>query len=377
MQSPASPTLKDEAYAILEYLKEIEQPWVRALVYLFGSILLAKLISWIVARTVRVLASRTKSTVDDRIIDNLHGPTVKSVVLIGFYLACVELDPQDEARWARNSILTVGAWVWVRTCLSTAALVLQAMSKRQGKFLAVEPRTLPLFDNLVKVGLVLLAGYVVIDIWGWDPTAWLASAGVAGIAIGFAAKDTIANLFAGVFIIADSPYTVGDYIVLDSGYRGRVLHIGLRSTRILTRDDVHITIPNSVIGNAALVNETAGSPQYRLKVKVGVAYGSDLDTVRTALLEVAAQSKMILQVPEPRVRLRNFGDSALDYELQVWIRKPEHRGRTYDDLYTAIYKRFACDGIEIAFPQQDLYLRSVPGEWFPGASEAPGTDGSK
>jgi MscS family membrane protein len=354
------------------YLEHIEQPWARAVLYVLGSMLLARVISWLVTRTFRALAARTKSAVDDQIIDSLHGPIVRSVILLGLFLACLELDPRNEALWAHRGILTIGVWVWVRASLKSAALLLQAMSRRQGKFLTVEPRTLPLFDNVVKVGLVLLAGYVLFRIWGWDPSAWLASAGVAGIAIGFAAKDTIANLFAGVFIIADSPYTVGDFIVLDSGYRGRVLHIGLRSTRILTRDDVHITIPNSVIGNAALVNETAGSPQYRLKVKVGVAYGSDLDEVRSALLDVASKSTCILQVPEPRVRLRNFGDSALDFELQVWIRMPEMRGQTYDDLYTAIYKRFAVDGIEIAFPQQDLYLRSVPGEWFPGAGTAKG-----
>ncbi|MFT7487493.1 MAG: MscS family membrane protein [Candidatus Paceibacteria bacterium] len=229
---------------------------------------------------------------------------------------------------------------------------------------AIEPRTLPVFDNLAKVGFLAIAVYFVIEVWDLNAAGWLASAGVAGIALGFAAKDTLANLFAGVFIIADSPYQVGDYIVLDSGYRGKVLHIGLRSTRMLTRDDVHITIPNSVIGNAALVNETAGAPQYRLKVKVGVAYGSDVDQVRAALFKVAKESKFILQEPEPKVRLRSFGDFALDFELQVWIRNPEVRGRTYDELNTAIYKLFANEGIEIAFPQQDLHLRSIPEDWM-------------
>ena len=87
-------------------------------------------------------------------------------------------------------------------------------------------------------------------IWGINPTAWLASAGVIGIAVGFAAKDSLANLFSGIFIVADAPFKIGDYIVLDSGERGAVTHLGMRSTRLLTRDDVEITIPNAVIANA-------------------------------------------------------------------------------------------------------------------------------
>jgi MscS family membrane protein len=346
------------------YLDSIEQPWMRAALYVVGAVCLAKLVSWVVTRTIRALAGRTESTLDDSVIDSLHGPILKSVVLAGMYLACTELDPLDKALWAHQTILTVGVLVWLQACLRTGVLLLKAMSQLQSRFLAIEPRTLPVFDNLAKVGFLAIAVYFVIEVWDLNAAGWLASAGVAGIALGFAAKDTLANLFAGVFIIADSPYQVGDYIVLDSGYRGKVLHIGLRSTRMLTRDDVHITIPNSVIGNAALVNETAGAPQYRLKVKVGVAYGSDVDQVRAALFKVAKESKFILQEPEPKVRLRSFGDFALDFELQVWIRNPEVRGRTYDELNTAIYKLFANEGIEIAFPQQDLHLRSIPEDWM-------------
>ena len=91
-------------------------------------------------------------------------------------------------------------------------------------------------------------------------TAWLASAGVVGIAVGFAAKDTLANLFSGVFILADAPYKIGDYIVLDAtGMRGKVTQIGLRSTRLITRDDVEVTIPNSIMGNSQVINQSGGS----------------------------------------------------------------------------------------------------------------------
>jgi small-conductance mechanosensitive channel len=188
---------------------------------------------------------------------------------------------------------------------------------------------------------------------------------VAGIALGFAAKDTLANLFAGVFIIADGPYQVGDYVNLESGYRGRVQQIGLRSTRILTRDDVEITVPNSVIGNGAIVNESSGAPRYRVRLKVGVAYGTDIDRVREVLNDVSRKMDATMNEPAPRVRFRSFGGSSLDFELLTWIREPERRGRVLDALHCEVYKRFSDAGIEIAYPQQDLHVRTVPESWKP------------
>jgi len=351
-----------------------ERPIVLALAIIVGSFLAAQIVDWLVSRTVRVFAKRTKTDIDDRLIDALHGPVVKTVVLIGVWFACEELQGESaEVMWVHRTIMTLAILVWLFASLRICSLVLVALAGNRSRFKTVEERTLPLFDNLVKILLFGVSGYLLIEAWQLDATGWLASAGVAGIALGFAAKDTLANLFAGVFVIADGPYHVGDYIVLESGHRGRVLHIGLRSTRILTRDDVQITVPNSIIGNGAIVNETSGTPQYRLRVQVGVAYGSDVDHVRKVLMEVADAAEAPLRDPEPRVRFRRFGPSSLDYELLVWIREPELRGRTLDALNTAVYKSFEREGISIAFPQQDLHLRSVPEEW----ADAFGSENSK
>lgn len=103
---------------------------------------------------------------------------------------------------------------------------------------------------LMIIVVTALAVYFVFLAWQIDVTAWMASAGILGLAVSFAAKDTLANLFSGVFIVADAPYKLGDFIVLDSGERGEVTHIGIRSTRLLTRDDVEVTVPNSIMGNA-------------------------------------------------------------------------------------------------------------------------------
>ena len=192
-------------------------------------------------------------------------------------------------------------------------------------------------------------------------TAWLASAGIVGIAIGFAAKDTLANLFSGVFILADSPYKIGDYVVLDSGERGKVTHIGIRSTRLLTREDVEITIPNAVMGNTRISNQSGGPHEkYRLRVKVGVAYGSNIDQVKAILMDIAINEAEVCQEPEPRIRFRSFGNSSLDIEVLCWVENPEIRGRVLDALNTTIYKRFNSEGIEIPYSKHDIFIKEMP-----------------
>ena len=214
----------------------------------------------------------------------------------------------------------------------------------------------PQFDCLVVGGGL----YFLFLTWGINVGGLLMTGGIAGLAVGFAAKDTLANLFSGFFILADAPYQVGDFIVLDTGERGQVTNVGLRSTRLLTRDDIEITIPNAVIGNAKITNESGGRwEKERIRVKVGVAYGSDVDRVRQVLMEVAEGNPNIDDEPEPRVRFRRFGESGLDFELMGWIHEPVLRGRVLDALNTEVYKRFAAEGIEIPFPKRDVYLHQV------------------
>ena len=215
------------------------------------------------------------------------------------------------------------------------------MGKVKHHFEILEERTIPLFDIIFKLLLVGVSAYILFMLWGIDATAWLASAGVIGIAVGFAAKDSLANLFSGFFIVADAPYKIGDFIVLDTGERGQVTQVGMRSTRLLSRDDIEITIPNAVIANAKIINESGGPwEKERIRIKVGVAYGSDLDQVSEVLLEIAKSDEHIVNTPEPRVRLRAFGPSSVDFELLCWIDEPVLRGRLSHQVYMKVYKRF-------------------------------------
>jgi small-conductance mechanosensitive channel len=249
-------------------------------------------------------------------------------------------------------------------------LFLGSLSRLRNRYQFVQDRTLPLLNMVTNLVLIAAGSYILLAIWKIDATAWLASAGVIGIAVGFAAKDSLANLFSGVFIVVDTPYKVGDYINLDSGERGMVTHVGMRSTRLLTRDDIEVTIPNSIIGNSMIINQSGGPyEKMRVRLKVGVAYGTDVERVKTILREIAAGEEQICSSPPPRVRFRSFGPSSLDFELLFWVDNPELYGRVLDATNTKVYTTFLEQGIEIPYSKQDLYIKGLP-ETFKLNSEA-------
>ena len=210
--------------------------------------------------------------------------------------------------------------------------------------------------NIVRMLLLLGAVFLLLAIWKINITPLLASAGIVGVAVALAAKETLSNFFGGVSVMLDQPYKVGDYIVLDSGERGEVVDIGLRSTRILTRDDVLVSIPNAIITNTKIVNESAPEPRFRVRIKIGVAYGSDIDQVEAVLLSQTLNHPLMAPEPEPRVRLRQFGESSLDFELLCWAHRPHDKGRLIHELNRSIYKAFNAQGIVIPFPQRDIHL---------------------
>ena len=320
------------------------------------------LLKLILSRSLTKLTSKTSTKSDDLLVVHLTRPLVLTTVTLALMLAVAAFDLPEGLHRATLSVLaTILLFSWLRAGLRAAHTMLEIIASNRHRFEVIQKRTLPLFDMSVKILLVGAGAYLFLLIWGINPTAWLASAGVIGIAVGFAAKDTLANLFSGIFIVADAPYKIGDYINLDTGERGKVTHLGMRSTRLLTRDDVEVTVPNAVIANAKIVNESGGPwEKERIRVPVGVAYGSDVDEVCAILERVANEHREIIRNPAPRVRMRAFGASSLDFELLAWIDHPELRGRIRHDLLKNIYKAFKQDGVEIPFPQTDIHVRSLP-----------------
>ncbi len=345
------------AFAFLD-----DYPIAMAVLVFALAVLLANVVVWLVTRVVGYVVKRTRIQWDDKVVAVIHRPLYWTVLCVGMLLALLPLElPELVASVLRSLIATMLVIVWSGFAVRLVRIVLQAMSHGQKKESLIRPQTRPLFENMAFLVVVTVAIYMIFRSWDIDMTAWLASAGIVGIAVGFAAKDTLANLFSGVFILADTPYKIGDYVVLDSGERGKVTRIGIRSTRLQTRDDVEITIPNAIMGNSRIINESGGPHEkYRLRVSVGVAYGSDIDQVKSVLMDVALKETQVCDQPEPRVRFRAFGASSLDLNLLCWVENPEVRGRVLDALNTTIYKRFNAEGIEIPYSKHDVYIKEMP-----------------
>ena len=324
-------------------------------------IVVGKIADWIISGIIGRIASRSTNDFDDQLIGLVHRPVFLSFVLLGLALATRRLGMSEAPLFITLGILkTIAIFVWYGTLNSLLSLIVTSISRKADSKI-MQPGMLTLMHNVMKIVLVALTIYFLFLAWNVDVTAWLASAGIVGLALSFAAKDTLSNLFAGVSIIMDAPYKTGDFIILESGERGVVTDIGLRSTRILTRDDVEITVPNGIIGNGKIINEAGGpSESHRIRIAVGVAYGTDVDKVIETLQQVAADNPDIVDNPAPRVRFRRFGDSSLDFELLGWIAQPVDRGRVMHEINCAVYKAFRDNGIEIPFPQRDLHVRSMP-----------------
>lgn len=332
-------------------------------ILMFGlGYLLGKAIQWVLHTVMSQAALRTANTLDDKLIDYLTAPVVQTTVILALVATVKAFGFGDAVDWFLvRALFTLLLIFWGKAWFRATSLAMTFLTKDVDRFELFQPRTRPLFDMGIKLFLFTLLVWLFMLLWNIDGTAWLASAGVIGIAVGFAAKDTLANLISGVSIIADAPYKLGDYIILDTGERGVVTELGMRSTRLLTRDDVEISIPNAVMGNAKITNESGGpAVEHRIRIPVGVAYGTRPEKVVEILEEIARENNMILALPAPRVRMRAFGESSVNFEMLGWIKYPEQRGLATHNLLMEIEKRFREEGITIPFPQQDVHIKSVP-----------------
>ena len=337
-------------------------------VFMFGlGYVVGKAVQWFLRASLSEAARRTRNKLDDRLVDYLTAPVVQTSIILGMVAATKAFGFSAAVDYVIVRVLfSLLILLWGRAWFRATTIAIQVLSQDAEHFRLFQPRTRPLFEIGIKLFLFSMLVWLFMALWNIDGTAWLASAGVIGIAVGFAARDTLANLISGVSIIADAPYKIGDYIILDTGERGVVTEVGMRSTRLLTRDDVEISIPNAVMGNAKITNESGGpAVEHRIRVPVGVAYGTPPRRVCAILEEVARASDIVLDSPAPRARMRAFGASSLDFELLGWIRFPEQRGLATHQLLIDIEERFREEGITIPFPQQDVLIRSYVRE--PGA----------
>jgi small-conductance mechanosensitive channel len=207
--------------------------------------------------------------------------------------------------------------------------------------------------------VVLIVGiFIVLDNAGIHLGALTVFAGAVGVGVGFGLQNIASNFISGLVILAERPITVGDRVEV-AGIAGQVQHIRARSTVIVTNDNITMIVPNTKFIDSPVTNWTYGDPRVRFRIPVGVAYGSDINKVREALLAAAEENANTLKDPTPNVFLEKFGENSIDFELVVWSSEMSYRPRRYrSDLNFAMEQKLREAKIEIAFPQRDLHIRS-------------------
>ncbi len=334
--------------------------YINALVILFISFILAKIADFVFEKVFPKLTAHTNTDIDDKIVHALKSPIYFAVITIGTYASLHSLALGEGVFfYTDNSIQTIliiiGAIAaWRISTIFIDSVVLRFAAKTKS---TLDDEMMPLFKNISKIVIVFVALMLTLSAWEVDVTPFLASAGIVGIALAFAAQSTVANLFGGVAVYFDKPFKVGDRIQLESGEIGDVVEVGIRSTRIQTLDDTMIIIPNDKIANSKVTNFNQPVPRMNVKLNIGVTYGSDVEKVKKALLKAAGGAPSVLKTPKSNVLFIEHGDFALKFLLIVWIEVPTKKGIVLDELNTGIDREFRKAKIEMAFPTQTVYLK--------------------
>jgi len=347
----------------------VANPYGVTLLVLVASVLGAAVMNFVVVRYLRIYTDRTGTDYDSIVVDNLHIPLVITASLIGFsVLASVPsvtqntfLTAEQVSTFVGKPAITVIVLVWA-FYLNRVVNKLVKKINEEGKSSDKRGRAYefaPVFSNIWTLTVTVASAAAVLLLWEYDISPLLGAAGIAGIALGFAAKESVGNFLGGLALYVDDTYTIGDYLEIDTGEAGTVVAVGIRSTTIRTRDNIDITLPNSMLNEERVVNLSAPRGQTRLKIDIGVAYGSDIDQVESVLVGIAEDEESVPANPQPKARFVAFGDSALEYRLVCWVTRPEHMGRVKHRLNREIYLRFADRGIEIPYATHDVNVRHV------------------
>ena len=212
--------------------------------------------------------------------------------------------------------------------------------------------------QIISNAVLVVGVLIVLENTGIHLGALAVFAGAVGVGVGFGLQNIASNFISGLVILAERPITIGDRVEV-AGITGQVQQIRARSTVIRTNDNITMIVPNTKFIDSPVTNWTYGDPRVRFRVPVGVAYGSDIAKVREALLAAGRENPNTLKDPAPSVFLEKFGDNSIDFELVVWSSEMSARPSRYrSDLNFAIEQKFRESGIEIAFPQRDLHIRS-------------------
>jgi MscS family membrane protein len=329
-------------------------------VAVIASVIAAKAMYWVLGKYVKKLTAKTTTDLDDILLKIVHMPVYYLIILFGTEYAIRSVTLPEFIEGGVGTLISIATIIVA--AIFIADLLCLFLLQGIGKKLAAKTKTtaddeaISFFSKVLRLVVYLLAFVVVLGQFNIELTPLVASLGIAGFAIAFAAQDTIGNLLAGFFILTDRPFAKGDRIEV-KGNIGEVVDIGLRTTKIETLDHTYVIVPNSHIISNEVTNFALPDIQIKVRVSVGVAYGTDPNKVRDILVKVASENAQVMKNPAPEAYFIEFGEFTLNFQLVVWITDFHEKFRVIDRLNTRINEEFKKAGIEIPFPSRTLYIK--------------------
>jgi small-conductance mechanosensitive channel len=340
---------------VLFWAKEI----LAALLILSIFWLLAQVACAVLNKWGKRLAHFTATDLDDRILQRIIPHVSRLLTMLGIYLAIRSLPLHEKLVQVLSGILFVVLVIIVFNLLYHAfdELVKWYIAGRQdGRDAMISRQMLPIAEKLAMLFLMGTALIVILKHFNYDIFSLVTALGIGSLAIGMAAKDTLAHMISGFTLMLDRPFRIGDRIQLAGGQIGDVLDIGLRSTKIKTLDNQQLIIPNSDLCNTILTNQAFPDQRAKGRINVGVAYGCDVERVKEILLATALEVESVLRDPAPEAYFVSFGDSALSMSLFFWVEEYGNLFTTTDKINTLIIRRFRENTIEIPFPTRTVIM---------------------
>ena len=347
-----------------------------------GAILLAAFAyfmgGWILRRVQKRLAAKTETDLDDELVRTLRHAFRLTVVawalwrILGVWVPILGAETPEGDWVAWNSQPRDWVWgVWIAIVFfPVSRFVGHVMRSFETRVMsrtsdtALDETALPMINRFVRFIVIAIGLLLAMTHLGLQIAPLLAGAGVAGLALSLAAKDTLSNLIAGVLLIMDRPFQVGDRIELwnaprETGTWGDVIEIGLRATKIRNPDNLVVVVPNNEIMRRDIINYTMSGEDIRLRIPFSCAYESDIERAKVLLKEAAHEVKGVKLDPAPIVIVRGFGPSEVNLQLRVWIQEARNRRRIADEITEKAMVKFADAGVEIPYPKRELYIRQA------------------
>ena len=305
------------------------------------------------------LVAFTKSDLDDRLLQRVIPHVSRLLIMLGFYLAVRSLPLHEKLVQLFSGALFIALIIIIFNLIHHGMdeLMQWYVKGRQKESAELISRTmLPIAEKLSMLFLMSTALIIILKHFNYDIFSVVTALGIGSLAIGLAAKDTLAHMISGFTLMIDQPFRIGDRIQLVTGQIGDVAAIGLRSTKIKTLDNQLLIIPNSDLCNTMLINQAFPDARVKGRIDIGVAYGSDVDRVKQILTATALEVEDVLRDPLPESYFVAFGDSALNMSLFFWVNEYGKLFATTDKINTLILRRFNEGGIGIPFPIRTVIM---------------------